>query len=79
MTNTEKVKHIRDITFSSINKIDDTLARSNEDVASAVELRVKEKQADANEMANRTANTKDCMRQVEQWKTPREDEITGSD
>lgn len=58
MTNTEKVKHIRGITFSPINKINDALARSNGDIDAAVALLVKEKQADANEMANRTANTK---------------------
>lgn len=58
MTNTEKVKHIRGITFSPINKINDALARSNGDVAAAVDLLVKEKQVDANDMANRVANTK---------------------
>ncbi len=57
MTNTEKVKHIRGITFSPINKINDALSRSNGDVNGAIELLVKEKQADANEMANRVANT----------------------
>jgi len=58
MTNIEKVKHIRGITFSPISKINEALARSNGDVADAVDLLIKEKQADANEMANRVANTK---------------------
>lgn len=58
MTNTEKVKHIRGITFSPINKINEALQRTNGDVAAAVDLLVKEKQADANEMANRTASAK---------------------
>ena len=41
-----------------MNKVNDALQRSKWDVDAAVALLVKEKQADANEMANRTANTK---------------------
>lgn len=58
MSNVEKVKHIRAITFSPINKINEALIRANGDEAKAVEILVAEKQADANEMANRVANTK---------------------
>jgi len=58
MTNVEKVKHIRAITFSPINKINEALQRANGDEAEAVKILIAEKQADANEMANRTANTK---------------------
>jgi len=58
MTNVEKVKHIRGLTFSPINKINEALARANGDVAAAIEILISEKQADANEMANRAANTK---------------------
>ncbi len=58
MTNTEKVKHIRGVTFSPINKVSDALTRANGDVDAAIKILVDEKQADANEMANRVANTK---------------------
>lgn len=58
MTNTEKVKHIRGITFSPINKINEALQRSNGDVEAAIKILIDEKQADATEMANRVANTK---------------------
>lgn len=58
MTNTEKVKQIRGMTFSPVNKINEALQRANGDVAAAIEILVKEKQADANEMANRVANAK---------------------
>ena len=58
MTNVEKVKKVREITLSPVNKVNEALQRSNWEVDAAVELLVKEKQADANEMANRTANTK---------------------
>ena len=57
MTNTEKVKHVRGITFSPINKVNEALKRTNGDVELAIALLVAEKQADANEMANRAANT----------------------
>lgn len=56
MSNTEKVKYIREQTFSPINKVNDALKRSNGDVDGAIKILVDEKQADANEMANRTAN-----------------------
>lgn len=55
MTNTEKVKLIREKTFSPINRINAALVQSNGDVDAAIAILVKEKQADANEMANRTA------------------------
>lgn len=57
MTNTEKVKQIREQTFSPINKINAALARTNGDVAEAIKLLVAEKQVDANDMANRVAST----------------------
>ena len=56
MTHVEKVKKVREMTFSPVNKVNDALKRTNGDVDAAVELLVKEKQADANEMANRAAN-----------------------
>jgi elongation factor Ts len=56
MTNTEKVKLIREKTFSPINRINAALAKANGDIDAAVEILVAEKQADANEMANRAAN-----------------------
>jgi elongation factor Ts len=58
MTNVEKVKKVREITFSPVNKVNDALKRSNGDVDGAIGILVAEKQADANEMANRAANTK---------------------
>lgn len=58
MTNTEKVKHIRGVTFSPINKVNEALQRANGDVDAAIKILVDEKQADANEMANRVANSK---------------------
>lgn len=56
MINTEKVKHVRGVTFSPINKVNDALKRTDGDVEKAIALLVLEKQADANEMANRAAN-----------------------
>lgn len=56
MTNIEKVKLIREKTFSPINRINTALAKTNGDVELAIALLVAEKQADANEMANRAAN-----------------------
>lgn len=58
MNNIEKVKKVREMTLSPINKITEALQRSNWDVGVAVELLVKEKQADAHEMANRTTSSK---------------------
>ena len=56
MTNTEKVKQIREQTFSPINRINAALAKTNGDVEAAVKILVAEKQADANDMANRVAS-----------------------
>lgn len=56
MTNTEKVKLIREKTFSPINRINAALAKTNGDVDSAIQILVAEKQADANDMANRSAD-----------------------
>lgn len=58
MTHTEKVKHIRGVTFSPMNKVNEALKRANDDVEAAIKILVDEKQADANEMANRVANSK---------------------
>ena len=55
MTNTEKVKLIREKTFSPINRINAALAKTNGDVDEAIKILIAEKQADANEMANRVA------------------------
>lgn len=57
MTNTEKVKHVRGVTFSPMNKVNEALKRTDGDVDAAIQILVAEKQADANEMANRTTNT----------------------
>lgn len=56
MTNTEKVKLIREKTFSPINRINAALTKTNGDVDAAIQILVAEKQADANEMANRVAD-----------------------
>jgi elongation factor Ts len=55
MNNTEKIKLIREKTFSPVNRINAALAKSNGDVDAAIRVLVAEKQADANDMANRTA------------------------
>ena len=55
MTNIEKVKVIRAKTFSPINRINAALTKANGDVDAAIAILVAEKQADANEMANRAA------------------------
>lgn len=55
MTNIEKVKLIREKTFSPVNRINAALAKANGDVDGAIRILVAEKQADANEMANRVA------------------------
>jgi len=56
-TYTEKVKHIRLITMAPMSKIASALHESDNDVAKAIELLIKQKQADAVEMANRVTNT----------------------
>lgn len=56
MTNTEKVKHIRDITLSPFNKINAALVTSNGDVDGAIKILVEQKQADTSDMANRVAD-----------------------
>jgi elongation factor Ts len=56
MSNIEKVKFIREKTFSPVNRINAALAKSNGDVYAAIHVLVAEKQADANEMANRAAD-----------------------
>lgn len=55
MTNTEKVKQIREQTFSPINRINAALTKTNGDVAEAIKILIAEKQVDANDMANRVA------------------------
>lgn len=57
MTNTEKVKLIREKTFSPVNKINAALAKTNGDVEAAIQILIAEKQVDANDMANRVAGT----------------------
>lgn len=56
MTKIEKVKRIREITMSPVNKINEALATTNEDMDAAIELLVKQKQANATDMSNRIAN-----------------------
>lgn len=56
MTHIEKVKKVREMTFSPVNKINDALNQANGDVNEAIGILVSEKQADGNEMANRVAN-----------------------
>ena len=56
MTTPEKVKQIRDITMSSFGKINEALTATNGDVEKAIELLVKQKQADAGDMARRSAD-----------------------
>lgn len=58
MTNIEKVKYVRGLTLSPINKVNEALAEAKGDVTAAVEILISNKQADANEMANRAANAK---------------------
>lgn len=57
MTNIEKVKLIREKTFSPMNRINMALAKTNGDVDAAIQVLVAEKQADANDMANRVASS----------------------
>lgn len=57
MTNVEKVKEIREKTFSPINKINAALTKSNGDVEAAIKILIAEKQVDANDMANRVASS----------------------
>ena len=56
MSNVEKVKLIREKTFSPINRINAALAKTNGDVDEAIKILIAEKQADANDMANRSAD-----------------------
>lgn len=56
MTNTEKVKLIREKTFSPVGKINAALAKANGDIDAAIAILLAEKQADATDMANRVAN-----------------------
>jgi elongation factor Ts len=57
MTNVEKVKQIREQTFSPINKINAALTKTNGDVEAAIKILIEEKQVDANDMANRVASS----------------------
>lgn len=57
MNNIEKVKLIREKTFSPINKINAALVRTNGNVDTAIALLIAEKQVDANDMANRVASS----------------------
>ena len=53
MTTQEKVKHIREITMSPMNKISKALEKSNGDVDGAIKILIEEKQADTTDIANR--------------------------
>jgi elongation factor Ts len=57
MSNIEKVKLIREKTFSPVNRINAALAKTNGDVDAAIAILVAEKQVDANDMANRVASS----------------------
>jgi elongation factor Ts len=56
MTNTDKVKHIRGITFSPVGKINKALAEVNGDVEKAIALLIANRDADATDIANRKAD-----------------------
>ena len=56
MTNIEKVKHIREVTMASMNKISDALLTANGNVSEAIAILVKEKQTSVEDMANRKAD-----------------------
>jgi elongation factor Ts len=56
MTNIEKVKHVREVTMASMNKISDALLAANGNVSEAIAILVKEKQTSAEDMANRRAD-----------------------
>lgn len=56
MTDIEKVKKIRDITMSPMNKISVALKHADGDVDKAIEILLQDKQADAMDMANRVAS-----------------------
>ena len=56
MTHTEKVKQVRDITMSPMNKINEALKTTNDDVDAAIKLLIAQKQADTTDMANRIAD-----------------------
>jgi len=56
MTHIEKVKKIREITLSSMNKINAALTQSNGDVDKAIEFLVAQKETSAEDMANRRAD-----------------------
>ncbi len=57
MTNTEKVKQIREKTFSPINKINAALTKTNGDIDEGDKDSNCEKQVDANDMANRVTSS----------------------
>ncbi len=57
MTNTEKVKYIRNTTLAPINKINDALKKSEGNVDEAIQILIKEKHANLEDMNNRVANT----------------------
>lgn len=54
--NIDKVKKIRDITLSPVNKINLALDKCNGDLDKAIELLIKEKQTISIDIANRTAD-----------------------
>ena len=56
MTNIEKVKYIRDITMSPMNKINKALEDAQGNVDKAIELLIKQKETTAEDMANRRAD-----------------------
>jgi elongation factor Ts len=56
MTDIEKVKHIRDITLSPMNKISEALLKATGNVSDAIAILINAKQADVTDMANRKAD-----------------------
>lgn len=56
MNHIERVKRVRDITMSPMNKINNALADTNGDVDKAIELLIKQKETSAEDMANRRAD-----------------------
>jgi elongation factor Ts len=58
MSDIEKVKQLRETTLSPINKCQLALKQANGDIGEAIKLLVAAKQADTNDMANRTADAR---------------------
>lgn len=56
MTHIEKVKHIRATTMAPMNKINNALKEADDNVDVAIDILIKQKAADVDDMANRKAD-----------------------